>query len=188
MNDDYLWNKSGEPDKEVQALEELLGTLRYQPRELVVPRDVQMGRSRNVHRALAIAAALAFILAGLGVWRSLQRNQRDELKTQTSSPAAGVNDAAPVTGSAPAEVAQTHQHPSMVQQRSRRPMLDRRQRVARHSGNEMRLSPAEIAQAESAKQQLMLALRVTSAKLSLVQKRTQSTVPANLIRNQHKIG
>ena len=37
MNDDYLWDKSGEPDPEVQKLEEILGTLRYQPRPLNLP-------------------------------------------------------------------------------------------------------------------------------------------------------
>ena len=29
---DYLWDKTGEPDPEIQQLEEILGTLRYQPR------------------------------------------------------------------------------------------------------------------------------------------------------------
>ena len=34
MNDDYLWDRTGEPDPEIQQLEEVLGTLRYQPRAL----------------------------------------------------------------------------------------------------------------------------------------------------------
>ena len=29
MNDDYLWDKTGQPDPEIQKLEEILGTLRY---------------------------------------------------------------------------------------------------------------------------------------------------------------
>ena len=37
MNDDYLWDKSGQPDPEIQQLEEILGTLRYQPRPLEIP-------------------------------------------------------------------------------------------------------------------------------------------------------
>jgi hypothetical protein len=34
----------------------------------------------------------------------------------------------------------------------------------------------------------LLALRVASSKLSLAQKKAQGTYPANLIRNQHKVG
>ena len=34
MNEDYLWDKSGEPDPQIQELEEILGTLRFQPREI----------------------------------------------------------------------------------------------------------------------------------------------------------
>ena len=41
---DYLWDKTGEPDPEVQELEEILGTLRYQPRPLDIPAGLQVGR------------------------------------------------------------------------------------------------------------------------------------------------
>jgi hypothetical protein len=34
MKEDYLWDKTGEPDPEIQQLEEILGTLRYQPLQL----------------------------------------------------------------------------------------------------------------------------------------------------------
>jgi hypothetical protein len=34
MNEEYLWDKSGEPDPEIQELEETLGSLRYQPNVL----------------------------------------------------------------------------------------------------------------------------------------------------------
>jgi hypothetical protein len=43
-------------------------------------------------------------------------------------------------------------------------------------------------EAMAARDQLMLALRVTSAKLSLAQKKAQSTNAPDLIHNQHKIG
>ena len=56
MNDDYLWDKSGEPDPQIQELEEILGTLRYQPRPLNLPR-------RRNYLAL---------LAG-GLWTQIQR-------------------------------------------------------------------------------------------------------------------
>ena len=52
MNDDYLWDKTGQPDPEIQQLEEILGTLRYQPKPLVLPRQ------RNYFPLLAIAASI----------------------------------------------------------------------------------------------------------------------------------
>jgi len=39
-----------------------------------------------------------------------------------------------------------------------------------------------------AKEQVMLALRLTTEKLSLVHKKTQNTNPANQIKNQHRVG
>ena len=37
MKDDYLWDKTGQPDPEIQKLEEILGTLRHQPKPLELP-------------------------------------------------------------------------------------------------------------------------------------------------------
>ena len=42
MNDDYLWDRTGEPDPEIQQLEEILGTLRYQPQPLAIPAHLQV--------------------------------------------------------------------------------------------------------------------------------------------------
>ena len=56
MNDDYLWDKSGEPDPEIQQLEEILGTLRYQPKPFEIPGDVPAPRRRSYFPLLAIAA------------------------------------------------------------------------------------------------------------------------------------
>ncbi|MDT7779523.1 MAG: hypothetical protein QOC99_2035, partial [Acidobacteriota bacterium] len=36
---DYLWDKSGEPEAEVERLEELLGSLRHTPRMLELPSE-----------------------------------------------------------------------------------------------------------------------------------------------------
>jgi len=50
------------------------------------------------------------------------------------------------------------------------------------------LTARQQQEALAAKDQLMLALRLTSAKLSLAQRKAQSTNPADMIHNQHKIG
>ena len=66
MNDDYLWDKSGQPDPQIQQLEDILGTLRYQPKPLNLP------RRRNYFPLLAIAATIVIALLTGGLWLQLQ--------------------------------------------------------------------------------------------------------------------
>lgn len=67
MNDDYLWDKSGKPDPQIQQLEEILGTLRYEPKPLNLP------RRRNYFPLLAIAATVLVALLTGGLWLQLRR-------------------------------------------------------------------------------------------------------------------
>jgi hypothetical protein len=69
MNDDYLWDKSGEPDPEIQELEQILGTLRYQPKPLVLP------RKRNYLAWVAIAATVVMALLAGGLWFQIQKRE-----------------------------------------------------------------------------------------------------------------
>jgi hypothetical protein len=69
MNDDYLWDRSGEPDPEIQQLEEILGTLRYQPKPL------KLAPRRNYLALLAIAATFVIALVAGGLWLLLPRNE-----------------------------------------------------------------------------------------------------------------
>jgi hypothetical protein len=50
------------------------------------------------------------------------------------------------------------------------------------------LSKREREEALVAKEQLMMALRLTTEKLSLVHRKTQNPTPANQIKNQHRVG
>src|SRR5258706_14410883 len=75
MKDNYLWDRSGEPDPEIQNLEEILGTLRYRPQALKVPLDVPIGGRRRFVPALAIAAMLALLAVLLGSWFAFPRRQ-----------------------------------------------------------------------------------------------------------------
>ena len=54
--------------------------------------------------------------------------------------------------------------------------------------NTPELTAKELKEAEAGKEQLMLALRVASSKLSFAQKKAQEINSENLIHNQHKIG
>src|SRR6267143_5363943 len=80
MEDNYLWDRSGEPDPAIQELEAILGTLRYQPRPLEIPHHIQPGRQRSFFPALAIAAAIALFAILLGLWFSFNRRQTLEAK------------------------------------------------------------------------------------------------------------
>jgi hypothetical protein len=67
---DYLWDKSGEADPEVERLEEMFKGLRYQPRELLLPETeapVAQSSRRRYWPGMAVAASL--LLMGLaGLW------------------------------------------------------------------------------------------------------------------------
>jgi hypothetical protein len=161
MSDDYLWDKTGQPDPEIQQLEEILGTMRYQPKPLEIPQDLVVPRRRSYFPLLAIAASLLLALLAGGIWLRLRSHgevppqqakvETPKLDEKSPAPEPPRNKSA---ANPPSVVVVTHKH---------------------------RNKSASSAEALAAKQQLMLALRVTTEKLSLVQKKTQ-------IRNQHKVG
>ena len=185
MKDDYLWDKSGEPDPEIQQLEEVLGTLRFQPRELEMPADIRPQRTNYLIRGLAIAAAVALVVLGLGLWKAINRDANPKhAEVQPAkvepSPAVVIRDmsAVNVQPTRPASGTEAggtpRRHPSSAVARHRHP-------AARSS----QLSESERAEGKAAKEQLILALRVASSKLSKAQKKTQGN---NEIHNQHKTG
>ena len=159
MNDDYLWDKSGEPDPEIQELEELLAPLRYQPKPLELPNNFPR---RNYFPLLAIAATVLIALLAAGIWLRVKKQE-----TEPPQEAKSV-------------VPSVYKEPEIMKKNSDlspKPVI--RKRTRKKSINQR--------EAVEAKEQLMLALRVASEKLKLAQRRTQGP-PPNQIKNQHKIG
>ena len=77
MSDDYLWDKSGAPDPEIEQLERLLGNLRYRRPDagLPLPERAPVSSRINFRPAFAIAAAALFLMVAAGAWFALsQRN------------------------------------------------------------------------------------------------------------------
>ena len=151
MNDDYLWDKSGEPDPQIQQLEEILGTLRYQPKPLRLPEELPAAklttaRRRNYLPWLAIAAAVAIALLSGIAWLQLRGQDASIPMVAIATPAAPIPG--PPLSDPPS---------APVPKRTVRP------RVTKYDRQE----------ALAAKQQLMYALRLASEKLNAVHRRTQ---------------
>jgi len=165
MNDDYLWDKTGQPDPQIQQLEEILGTLRYQPKPLEMPQDLSAPRRRSHFPLLAIAASLLLALLAGGIWLRVRSHAPipDQARIETPPPKVDEKIPAPEPPRNKSAV-----NPPVVV-------------VATTKHRNKSASSASREEALMAKQQLMLALRLTSEKLSLVQKKTQ-------IKNQHKVG
>jgi hypothetical protein len=158
--------------------------LRYQPRPLEIPADIRVARKRNF-MPLAIAAAVALFVIGAGLWFKLSRSQ-------SSPPFQAVRD----TRFIPREV-QTPQSPQQTQvatgpEQSTAPRSQpKRTQVAAYKHREPRvaprapeLTPEEIAERE----QVLVALRLVSAKLNLAQRKVQGLPQKNIFRNQNRIG
>lgn len=80
MNDDYLWDKSGEPDKDLEELEQLLGALRYRRPNapLPLPQRAPVRPQRSFKPFLAAAAALLAIIFAAGIWFALGSRRQGE--------------------------------------------------------------------------------------------------------------
>src|SRR5215468_9285638 len=91
MNDDYLWDKTGEPDAEIKRLVEVLGALRYQPHPLALPPNARATGRFRFFPALAIAACIALVLLATGLWLALNR-QRTAPSIQARQPEQRTNN------------------------------------------------------------------------------------------------
>lgn len=88
---DYLWDKTGEPEADVEQLENLLGTLKYRQRPLEIPAAAMPSSATATRTAtffsrsrLAIAASLVLMLLA-GTWfitwqDEAQKNQRADIR------------------------------------------------------------------------------------------------------------
>jgi hypothetical protein len=72
VNDNYLWDRSGEPDRDIERLEHLLGELRHRPGALDysrMPASTPASESVWQWRGVVLAAACsAVVLATAGLW------------------------------------------------------------------------------------------------------------------------
>jgi cytoskeletal protein RodZ len=187
MDNNYLWDRSGETDPEIQQLEETLGVLGYRAQPLQNPTSLQIGRRRGLYPLMAIAAAIAVVAIAIGLWFAFkQRQVTPSLEaSQNSQPAPKqIEKPEPQPKRQPEQaVVNPDLNPPPNQKRHRAlHSLQARNRVRIPAPPE--LTPAELAE----KEQVLVALRLVSAKLNVAQRRAQGLPAPNSIRNQHKIG
>jgi hypothetical protein len=185
MNNNYLWDRSGEIDPDIQQLEETLGALRYQPQPLQIPAHLQIGRRRRFYSLMAIAAAIALVAIALGLWLTFKQHQ--------AAPSLSAKQAAPRAIEKPEPQPNNQTQQAIVNKESNPPGVQERHReVTRNlqARNRVRTAaPPELTPAERAeKEQVLVALRLVSFKLNVAQRKAQGLPALNPIRNQHKIG
>jgi hypothetical protein len=95
---DYLWDKTGEPEEDVERLENLLGGLRFQPRTFEVPTTLPFAPRRAIAPArhtfswsrLAIAASLLLMLLA-GAWLIATKQRTNDTQQVAGAKQTGVD-------------------------------------------------------------------------------------------------
>jgi len=197
---DYLWDKTGEPDENVEQLEQLLGALKYQPRPLELPATVLPARSRMIFSRprLALAASLVLMLL-TGVWLVTMRQGEQEMgqplvATKANSPQEKKQEAekrAEIAMSQPTPIDRISEPTSRKDRTgiipaaatakpprtSPRLMAKEKRQIVPPRGAErvvrQREQIAVTKEGREATEKLMLALRLASAKLNYAQREVQ---------------
>ncbi len=198
MNEDYLWDKSGEPDPEIEQLEKTLGSLRFkrpaEPLPLPASPTPRWSFRLSYSPALAAAAALLILLLAGGVWLSLRRSSPKEGRDTVATGTAPVEEkrAEPgVSGPRPPIWPENPGDPRAVIGENKSDtvqpdkVVPRKHLPSRFSGarevtarrRELNVSPRReqlAREGEQAKAQLIMALHIASDKLNTVQRKIQT--------------
>lgn len=186
MKDDYLWDRTGEPDPDVQSLESILGNLRHKGKapEMPAPKDLcTMSASRPkifFKPLLAAAAVLLMMLTALSLWLVINRARgQQSAQPQTAregAPPAPKQSFVPESPGPQKEVVTPEQDgvkqltasDNPVQRQRRSKLSQRENRSARERENR-----EESVEGRIAKERLIKALQITSSTLNFAQKKTR---------------
>jgi len=133
MKDDYLWDGTGDPDPEVERLEQMLSVYKYQPKKLDLPARPGAWFSPR----LAAAAAL-ILMAVAGLWVFINRdNQAPQIVATDNAPVdspvvapdAGPQEAPPTLGASGPNTPYKWSVPSQDRNRGARRAAKRVERV-----------------------------------------------------------
>jgi hypothetical protein len=175
MSEDYLWDKSGDPDDEIVRFEKLFQELKFDGNATPLPefRPAQNSRTHRFWIPVTIAASIAFLLlSGTLVFKKWNGS-----RTVSSGPATSASPAFPVKTqivAAPPNTEQEERKPIGVTPSEHVAIIKRK----RTSPRNVRLITPRPLQLESeremgerAKAELMLALHIAGSKLNLVRQK-----------------
>jgi hypothetical protein len=189
MNEDYLWDKSGEIDPEIAELEHKLGRLRFKaaahPLVLPPPLPATAWYRKNFSPVMAIAATLVILLLAGGLWLGLRGSTFNDgkiLQVVASGPRppigpidstqARINPVAPQQNNSASHTVEPARFRAGERAERRRELL-----ATRASINKARVRREQQQQlareGEAAKAQLIRALYITSDALNTVQRKVQ---------------
>jgi hypothetical protein len=175
MSEDYLWDKSGEPDDEIIHFEKLFQEVKFDENATPMPefRPVPNSWNRRFWMPVAIAASIGFLLlTGTLVFKRW-------IGSPVVSPGAvtSASPASPLTpriATVPEQSQQEKQRPSNVIPQDKVAVITRVRSVPQ---NVRLVKPRRLLlesnreKGERAKAELMLALHIAGSKLNLVQQK-----------------
>jgi hypothetical protein len=190
MNEDYLWDKTGE-DPEIENLENALAVFRYKetaPPELpakVLPFKQKIAPRSFVRYAFAAAACVAFVAISLAIWLQISNNKAGEAAAEITAVYVPQNNfESPTETFAPlVEKSRTPKEsvkPNVVKIRKFVSPIIRQNRILARVVH--KAQPDELTTEEKyAYNQLMLALSITGSKLRLVTDKIEGTEKQNAV-------
>jgi hypothetical protein len=206
MNEDYLWNKTGD-DPEIERLENALRTLAYKETEpptiAVLPAKVLPFKQKPAHRAFrfayAAAACLAFVAIGLGIlipaFKSESPNQDSAKTIEFEKPFVSANES-DVKNLPDADVKNPEVLIAEKPENSKRFAVSKIVKARRNTQPVVSLKETKTARVKAVKpeirlteeeryayDQLRLALSITSSKLKLVKNKVESVEEKNVERS-----
>ncbi|MEW6733546.1 MAG: hypothetical protein AB1489_19615 [Acidobacteriota bacterium] len=96
MNDDYLWDGTGEPDPEIEHLEDVLSRYRYQPSARILPMPLPVPPPKRHWYGFAAAAALILLTLMVGLWFTLLRYTNNTVSPMVKDGAVNGSNITPV--------------------------------------------------------------------------------------------
>lgn len=197
MNEDYLWDKTGE-DLEIEKLENALQAFRYRetaPPALpanAVPSEKETPRG-FFQFAFAFAACAACVVVLLGVWFQFSSNEIEVVEdlTETISPPT-VSDEIFVKKPDVTTVSTINNPPQTVKRnivkiRKSVPPVARQNKITVARNVEVKTPSVKLTEEEKyAYEQLMLALSITGSKLKLVRDKVEGIEEQNAVLEKRR--